>query len=99
MQELAKGTLSSETSPRRSPFVSKTNIGQGDKRNRRRISIDEVLHKVLYPRRTEMDSKKKRSPFERICVERDFDGFQTCLFCAHTTAENSHQEAIAGMPS
>ena len=27
--------------------------------NRRRITIVKVLHKVLYPRRTEMDSKKK----------------------------------------
>jgi hypothetical protein len=27
--------------------------------NRRRITIVKVLHKLLYPRRTEMDSKKK----------------------------------------
>jgi hypothetical protein len=38
---------------------SKATIRQGDKRNLRRITIVKVLHKVLYPRRTEMDSKNK----------------------------------------
>ena len=44
----------------RGATISKENIGQGDKRIWKRITIVKVLHKVLYPRRTEMESKKKK---------------------------------------
>ena len=41
--------------------ISKAVIGRNNKRNWIWIiTIVKVLHKVLYPRRTEMDSKKKK---------------------------------------